>query len=153
MPLDATPGRRRKTARRSRRVVFAALGILLGLTVGLMGIALLLADRLEPVSRATLDRARGAWQTHGPSDYKLHLRVGGRRAGIVTLEVHDLDSAEDPVPGFGAPPGAQVVLRGQFDPHTGLPQRYKRYIPGTELDVEWEVTLFEPTSGLDGNSR
>ena len=56
----------------------------------------------------------------------------------------DLDSAEHPTTGFGAPQGSRAVLRADFDPKYGYPRRYQRIVLGTDLNVEWETTHFRP---------
>jgi len=56
----------------------------------------------------------------------------------------DLLSAEDPVEGFGAPPGAKTVLRAEFDQEFGYPKRYYRIVLNTPLEVRWVVTRFTP---------
>jgi hypothetical protein len=55
----------------------------------------------------------------------------------------DFDSAETPG-GFGAAPGTQTILRADFDPQYGYPRRYQRFVLGTNLNVDWHVTRFEP---------
>lgn len=55
----------------------------------------------------------------------------------------DLESAQDPAQGFGAPAGARVILRAEFDRLLGYPRKYQRYVLGTPLDVEWQVERFE----------
>ncbi|HEX4129715.1 MAG TPA: DUF6174 domain-containing protein [Pirellulales bacterium] len=54
----------------------------------------------------------------------------------------ELDHAAEPVRGFGAPPGSQVVQRAAFDPQLGYPRDYQRSVLGTPLEVEWRVTNF-----------
>lgn len=58
----------------------------------------------------------------------------------------ELANAESPEKGFGAPPGATVVQRVEFDPVWGFPRRYWRSVLGTALDISWEVTHFEPSN-------
>ncbi|HVU86379.1 MAG TPA: DUF6174 domain-containing protein [Pirellulales bacterium] len=55
----------------------------------------------------------------------------------------DFDSSETEG-GFGAAPGAQTILKGEFDPQYGYPRRYERHVLGTDLTVEWTVTRFAP---------
>jgi len=55
----------------------------------------------------------------------------------------DFDSAETPG-GFGATPGTQTILRADFEPQYGYPRRYQRFVLGTDLNVDWQVTRFEP---------
>lgn len=55
----------------------------------------------------------------------------------------DFDSSETPG-GFGAGPGTQTIMKAEFDPQYGYPRRYQRFVLGTDLTVEWEVTRFEP---------
>jgi hypothetical protein len=53
----------------------------------------------------------------------------------------DFDSSET-VGGFGAAPGSETILKADFDPHYGYPKRYQRFVLGTDLAVEWDVTRF-----------
>lgn len=54
----------------------------------------------------------------------------------------DMASAADSNGGFGAPPGSKALLRAEFDPQLGYPKRYRRYVLGTPLEVEWETVEF-----------
>jgi len=54
----------------------------------------------------------------------------------------ELENAADGTGPFGAPPGATVVLRVQFDPELGYPREYRRSVLGTPLEISWEVTEF-----------
>jgi hypothetical protein len=55
----------------------------------------------------------------------------------------ELEKSADPVAGFQAPAGSQVIQRAQFDPHYGYPLRYSRDILGADMDVGWETTKFQ----------
>ncbi|HEY4311923.1 MAG TPA: DUF6174 domain-containing protein [Pirellulales bacterium] len=55
----------------------------------------------------------------------------------------DFDSSET-AGGFGAAPGSQTILKAEFDSHYGYPRRYQRFVLGTDLAVEWDVTHFAP---------
>ena len=56
----------------------------------------------------------------------------------------EIRMARDPAHGFPAPPGSQVRQRAEFDPQFGYPRRYHRLVLGTQLEIAWEVTRFEP---------
>ncbi|HEX3655797.1 MAG TPA: hypothetical protein VHV55_08330 [Pirellulales bacterium] len=58
-----------------------------------------------------------------------------------TLEI-ELAGAANPERGFGAPPQARVIERADFDPETGYPRAYERFILGTSLDMSWQVVSF-----------
>ena len=55
----------------------------------------------------------------------------------------DFDSSET-AGGFGAAPGSQTILKAEFDQQYGYPRRYQRFVLGTDLAVEWDVTHFAP---------
>jgi len=67
-----------------------------------------------------------------------------RVEGMFDTLARDLDLAEDPTAGFGAPAGSRAILKAEFDPEYGVPLRYRRVVSGSDLSIEWEVTLFEP---------
>ncbi len=54
----------------------------------------------------------------------------------------ELQGKQDPVQGYNAPAGSQVVLKAEFDPKLGYPLHVRRQVLGTELNVEWRVTKF-----------
>jgi hypothetical protein len=58
-----------------------------------------------------------------------------------TLEI-ELAGAANPERGFGAPSGARVIERADFDPETGYPRAYERFVLGTALDMSWQVVRF-----------
>lgn len=60
---------------------------------------------------------------------------------LESLEI-ELEAADDPQRGFGAPAGARVVQRAIFHPDLGYPLRYERIVLGTPLEVEWETVHF-----------
>lgn len=60
----------------------------------------------------------------------------------------ELVLARDPQRNFGAPAGAEVSLRAEFDADLGYPTRYQRSILGLDQDMGWTVTKFE-TVGPD----
>lgn len=62
----------------------------------------------------------------------------------------DMASAVEPQAGFGAPAGSKVLLRAEFDSQYGYPKRYRRYVLGTPLEVEWEIVEFQPFAAERG---
>ena len=54
----------------------------------------------------------------------------------------DFDSSETEG-GFGAAPGAQTILKAEFDQRYGYPRRYERHVLGTDLTAEWTALRFE----------
>lgn len=174
-PSPATPRTPRR--RLGPRIVGLALGSLLGLLLpALLILYLRSGGQLPVLTPQRLDAARGQWQAHGPADYEMDVRIGGRQPGVVHIEVHDdqptamtrdgvtpkrraswsawtvpnmfdtldieLAGAANPERGFGAPPAARVIERADFDPHTGYPRAYERFILGTALDMSWQVISF-----------
>lgn len=70
--------------------------------------------------------------------------------GLLGVIRRELELSADPVRGFNAPPGAEVVLRAQFDPKWGYPRRYQRSILDTSraaTEIEWQITTFVPDPG------
>jgi hypothetical protein len=55
----------------------------------------------------------------------------------------ELRGQQNPVQGYNAPAGSQVVLKAVFDLKRGIPRHVRRQVLGTELNVEWRVTKFE----------
>src|SRR4051794_29091853 len=81
----------RAHARRSnsKAILFGAL---LGLLTGVIVLAITLqrgGDSLPRMTEADFNNAMARWDKNGPASYDLDLRVGGRRAGNVHLEVRD----------------------------------------------------------------
>jgi hypothetical protein len=61
--------------------------------------------------------------------------------GMLDTIGQELDKVDDPVTGFGAPAGSEVILRAKFD-RAGLPLSYSRVVAGQNLDMGWEITSF-----------
>lgn len=80
-------------------------------------------DGVEPGQKRTWDY----WSVPGQFD---------------TLE-RELEMAANPQASFGAQPGA-VIQQAAFDPTYGYPLHYRRFVLGTDLEVDWKVTHFEP---------
>lgn len=60
-----------------------------------------------------------------------------------TLE-RELEMAADPQGEMGAPRGALLWLRCEFDPEFGYPRKYHRYATGGAIETAWQTTAFEP---------
>jgi hypothetical protein len=45
---------------------------------------------------------------------------------------------------FGVPEGATILQAAVFDEKYGYPRRYRRSVLGTPMDLDWEITRFEP---------
>ncbi len=56
----------------------------------------------------------------------------------------ELDMAENPAESFNAPGATQMVQWAEFDPKYGYPIRYDRVVLGTEFEVHWRTTRFQP---------
>ena len=69
-----------------------------------------------------------------------------------TLDI-ELAGAANPQSGFGAPAGARVIERAEFDPETGCPIAYERFILGTPLDMSWRVTQFTSLPKSDDGAK
>lgn len=59
-----------------------------------------------------------------------------------TIE-RELEMAANPEASFHAQPGT-VIQQAAFDPTYGYPLRYRRVVLGTDLEVDWQVTHFQP---------
>jgi hypothetical protein len=58
----------------------------------------------------------------------------------------ELEMAENPAQAFNSPTATQVVIWAEFDPQLGYPLRYDRVVLGTDFEIHWKVTRFEPLS-------
>lgn len=58
----------------------------------------------------------------------------------------ELEMAENPAQAFNSPSATQVVIWAEFDPQLGYPLRYDRVVLGTDFEIHWKVTRFEPIS-------
>jgi hypothetical protein len=83
----------------------------------------MLRDGVQPKQKRTW----GVWTVPGQFD-------------MIGLE---LESAQDPVAGFQAPAGSQVIQRAVFDRQYGYPRRYLRDVLGTDIEVSWETIHFQ----------
>jgi hypothetical protein len=80
----------RRRRRLGPRLAGLALGALLGLLLPLFFLFYSRSGgQLPPLTRAMLDSARSQWQAQGIADYEMDIRIGGRRSGLVHIEVHD----------------------------------------------------------------
>ncbi len=60
-----------------------------------------------------------------------------------TIE-RELEMAADPAVGIPSAPGATIVQQAEFDAKLGYPRRYRRMVLGSNLEIDWEITRFEP---------
>jgi hypothetical protein len=56
----------------------------------------------------------------------------------------ELAMAADPEHAFGGGATAPPILSARFHPELGYPEIYRRIVPGTQQDVTWKITRFEP---------
>ena len=56
----------------------------------------------------------------------------------------ELDMAHDPSASFASPQATQMVIWAEFDPEFGYPTDYDRVVLGTNFEIHWRVTRFEP---------
>jgi hypothetical protein len=158
------------------------LGVVVGLLGGLLAAAAVIfvagSQRTPRLTRADYEQAAKRWEDMGPASYDLDVELGGRRAGLVHVEVRDgevtrmtrdghlpmqkrtwyywsvpgqfdmieeeLDMKERPPVSFGTAGAAKVELWGEFDPKYGYPLRFDRVALGTDNEVHWKDTRFEP---------
>lgn len=70
--------------------------------------------------------------------------------GMFATMSRDVDALELRAAGQGDKFTPDLNLRATFDPHYGYPVRYRRLQYQSSVEVEWEVTRFEPLSGERG---
>ncbi|MEX0678676.1 MAG: DUF6174 domain-containing protein [Pirellulales bacterium] len=58
----------------------------------------------------------------------------------------ELEMARDPAESFASPKATGMVIWAEFDPQFGYPVRYDRVVLGTNFEIHWKVTRFEPVS-------
>lgn len=56
----------------------------------------------------------------------------------------ELEMARDPAASFKTPQATQMFQWAAFDPKYGYPARYDRVVLGTDFEIHWQVTRFEP---------
>ncbi len=64
--------------------------------------------------------------------------------GQLDTIAEELEMARDPSASFDSPQATQMVIWAQFDPKYGYPQKYDRVVLGTNFEIHWRVTRFEP---------
>jgi hypothetical protein len=64
--------------------------------------------------------------------------------GQLDTIAQELEMAQDPTASFDSPQASQVVIWAEFDPKYGYPKRYDRAVLGTNYEIHWQVTNFEP---------
>ncbi len=102
------------------------------------------ADRLEDGHFEVRVRAGTA-----PSTTRNGLPTTGVEAGYTIPALFDmlereLELAETPQAGFGAPAGYRAYLRARFHAELGYPEKYRRVAGGVSNGVEITVTRFTP---------
>jgi hypothetical protein len=50
------------------------------------------------------------------------------------------------VASFNSPRASEMIIRAEFDPKYGYPRQYDRVVLGTDFEIHWKVTRFEPLS-------
>jgi Family of unknown function (DUF6174) len=56
----------------------------------------------------------------------------------------ELEMARDPAASFKSPTATQMIQWAVFDPKYGYPAKYDRVVLGTDFEIHWKVTRFEP---------
>lgn len=64
--------------------------------------------------------------------------------GQLDTIAEELEMARDPTVSFDSPRATQVVIWADFDPKYGYPKKYDRVVLGTNFEIHWRVTRFEP---------
>lgn len=73
--------------------------------------------------------------------------------GQMDMIAEELDMAENPAASFNSPQASQMIIRAQFDPKYGYPRQYDRMVLGTDFEIHWKVTRFEPHSPAKGGKK
>lgn len=66
--------------------------------------------------------------------------------GMFDTIAEELEMARDPAAAFKSPAATQMVIWAEFDPQFGYPKKYDRSVLGTNYEIHWQVTRFEPLS-------
>jgi len=66
--------------------------------------------------------------------------------GQMDMIAEELDMADDPAASFDSPQASQMIIRAEFDPEYGYPRKYDRVVLGTDFEIHWTLTRFEPHS-------
>lgn len=64
--------------------------------------------------------------------------------GQMDMIAEELDMAENPAEAFNTPGATAVIQRAEFDAQYGYPRSYDRIVQGTDFEIHWKVTKFEP---------
>jgi len=56
----------------------------------------------------------------------------------------ELEMAHDPAASFKSPSATQMIQWAIFNPKYGYPAKYDRVVLGTDFEIHWKVTRFEP---------
>jgi hypothetical protein len=73
--------------------------------------------------------------------------------GQMDMIAEELDMADDPAASFDSPQASQMIIRAEFDPEYGYPRQYDRVVLGTDFEIHWTVTRFEPLSPEKGGKK
>jgi hypothetical protein len=73
--------------------------------------------------------------------------------GQMDMIAEELDMAEDPAAAFDSPQASQMIIRAEFDPKYGYPRQYDRVVLGTDFEIHWKVTRFEPLSSAESGKK
>lgn len=65
----------------------------------------------------------------------------------------ELEMARDPAESFASPKATGMVIWAEFDPQFGYPVRYDRVVLGTNFEIHWKVTRFEPVSQVSAGKK
>lgn len=63
----------------------------------------------------------------------------------------ELEMAANPQASFNARPGS-VIQQAAFDPTYGYPLHYRRFVLGTDFEVDWQVTAFHKLTDEAGHA-
>jgi hypothetical protein len=88
-------------------------------------------------------KAVAAWRNDKPLLQERTFNTWSVRGMFGTIS-RDIDHVERRAAGKAEQNTPRLTLRGEFDPKTGYPARYRRIEWGSAVEVSWQVTKFEP---------
>jgi len=133
-------------------MMLGAIGAVLVLVTILVGLKLLVADKIPDLSEEAFQAAMQQWQARGPASYDLDVQIGGAQPGVAHVEVRNGEvtvATRDGLPlqdwnmDEWSVPGQFEALEREFEFQEN-PQREMQAPPGARL---WLRGEFDPEFG------
>lgn len=155
------------------------IGILLGVALSVYLVQRFFGDSTPQLTAEALLDAEAKWRAAGIRNYDVEIEVESRQRETYSVEVRDGAPQQAwrnghplrqirtfdtwSVPGMfdtihsdfdrtdrEQQPSPELVLRAIFDNQTGVPLKYKRIQWGQDIEISWQVTMFEVRNGQTG---